>query len=119
MARKTRTRSSRKTRKQRGGNYLNDYEKKEVMQAAADKKRSENAAAARVAERAARTPAAIKAAKNANVAAYREHAKALDAIKNAGLGPAPKKQSEHRNAANELHKRIEEGHHQLTSTRRY
>jgi len=113
MARKTRTRSSRKTRKQRGGNYLNDYEKKEVMQAAADKKRSENAAAARAAERAARTPAAIKAAKNANVAAYREHAKALAAIKNAGLGPASKKESEHIKAAHKYHENQRRQHFPL------
>ena len=103
MARTRSKRKTRRTRKQRGGNYLNDYEKKEAVQADANKKRTEKAAADRAAERAARSPAAIKAKANANAAAYREHAKALAAIKNAGLGPAPHKESEHIKAAREYH----------------
>ena len=114
MARKTRMRSSRKTRKQRGGNYQKN---KQNAALAADIEGLNKIMARLAAERAERTRAAGSPA--ANAAAYGKHANALDVIKKAGLGPAPKKQSEHRNAANELHKRIEEGHHQLTSTRRY
>jgi ribosomal protein L34E len=104
-----RTRSTRrKTRKHRGGDYLNDYEKKEAANAAAEKKRSANAAYARAAERAARTPAAIKAAKEEEVAKLSNHAKkALHTLKNAGLGPGPKHKSEHLEAAHQAHKNFE------------
>jgi len=87
MARTRSKRKAQKTRKiHRGGDYLNDYEKKEAALKAAEKKRRDNTAAARAAEKAARTPAAIESKKKADAAAFHAVGKSGMAIlNNSGL----------------------------------
>jgi len=106
MARTRSSRKTRRTRKQRGGDYLNDYEKEEAAKAAAEKKRRNNAAAVRAAHRAAQKPEAIEAAKRAEAAAFANVGKqALAALNRVGLKGTKLPESEHLAAARELHER--------------